>query len=154
MSSLQIRDAIKGSIAIGKGEQGPVGPVGPQGPIGDNNVCIGLSPTNEAEIWFDTTDGDNTKEVATKEYIDSEIAKIDSSNFATKTATLNPKHSTLNLPCHCQGVYANHYMATTTDNQRKSYIKAHFFQGVSPTPGRKHEETQLTLRLFPHIAII
>ena len=53
---------LNGSLAIGKGEQGPVGP---QGPIGDNNVCIGLSPTNEAEIWFDTTDGDNTKEVAT-----------------------------------------------------------------------------------------
>ena len=62
MSSLQIRNAIKGSIAIGKGEQGPVGP---QGPIGDNNVCIGLSPTSEAEIWFDITDEDNTKEVAT-----------------------------------------------------------------------------------------
>ena len=104
MSNLSIRDTIsgsvsigegsskgiiKGSVSIGKGEQGPVGPVGPQGPIGDNNVCIGLSPTNEAEIWFDTTDGDNTKEVATKEYIDSEIAKIDLSNYATKTELSN-----------------------------------------------------------------
>ena len=104
MSNLSIRDTIsgsvsigegsskgiiKGSVSIGKGEQGPVGPVGPQGPIGDNNVCIGLSPTNEAEIWFDITDEDNTKEVATKEYIDSEIAKIDLSNYATKTELSN-----------------------------------------------------------------
>ena len=62
MSDKYNLQTLSGSISIGKGDQGPVGP---QGPMGDNNVCIGLSPTSEAEIWFDTTDGDNTKEVAT-----------------------------------------------------------------------------------------
>ena len=56
---------IKGIISIGKGDKGETGERGPIGPKGDNNVCVGLSPTSEAEIWFDTTDGDNTKEVAT-----------------------------------------------------------------------------------------
>ena len=51
--------------------------------------------------------------------------------------TTIPQHSTLNQPCHCQGVYVNHYTAITTDNQRKSYIKVHFCQGVSPTPWQK-----------------
>ena len=44
---------LNGSLAIGKGEQGIQGVKGDKG---DNNVCIGLSPTNEAEIWFDITD--------------------------------------------------------------------------------------------------
>ena len=78
MSSLQIRDAIKGSIAIGKGEQGPVGPVGPQGPIGDNNVCIGLSPTSEAEIWFDTNDAISGEEIATKKFVEATNEELSS----------------------------------------------------------------------------
>ena len=95
MSNLSIRDTISGSVSIGEGSTKGIikGSIsigkGDKGDKGDNNVCIGLSPTSEAEIWFDTTDGDNTKEVATKEYIDSEIAKIDSSNFATKTELSN-----------------------------------------------------------------
>ena len=78
MSSLPIRDVIKGSIAIGKGEQGPVGPVGPQGPIGDNNVCIGLSPTSEAEIWFDTNDGISGEEIATKNFVEATNEELSS----------------------------------------------------------------------------
>ena len=60
---------LNGSLAIGKGEQGPVGPVGPQGPIGDNNVCIGLSPTLEAEIWFDANDDDYSDVIVTQSEI-------------------------------------------------------------------------------------
>ena len=98
MSNLSIRDTISGSVSIGEGStkgiiKGSIsigkGGKGDKGDKGDNNVCIGLSPTNEAEIWFDITDEDNTKEVATKEYIDSEIAKIDLSNYATKTELSN-----------------------------------------------------------------
>ena len=61
--------SLVGSLSIGKGEQGIQGPVGPQGPIGDNNVCIGLSPTSEAEIWFDTSDVYSGEELATKDYV-------------------------------------------------------------------------------------
>ena len=60
-------------------------------------------------------------------YHDGLLARQSTSKLCSALATLR----------HCQGVYANHYMATTTDNQHKNYIKAHFCQGVSPTPGRK-----------------
>ena len=62
--------SLVGSLSIGKGEQGIQGPVGPQGPIGDNNVCIGLSPTSEAEIWFDTNDAVSGEEIATKKFVE------------------------------------------------------------------------------------
>ena len=81
MSSLQIRNAIKGSIAIGKGEQGPVGP---QGPIGDNNVCIGLSPTSEAEIWFDANDEDYSDVIVTQSEIKDFKENIVAENLAFK----------------------------------------------------------------------
>ena len=95
MSNLSIRDTISGSVSIGegstkgiikgsvsigkgdKGEQGPIGPVGPQGPIGDNNVCIGLSPTSEAEIWFDTNDGISGEEIATKKFVEERTVKLE-----------------------------------------------------------------------------
>ena len=100
MSSLSIRDTIKGSIAIGKGEQGIQGVKGDKGDKGDNNVCVGLEPTKEAEIWFDTTDSDNTSELATKEYVDNEISKIDLSgnvnlsDYATKNDLLRKADKT------------------------------------------------------------
>ena len=71
MSSLSIRDTIKGSIAIGKGEQGIQGVKGDKGDKGDNNDCIGLSPTSEAEIWFDTNDGISGEEIATKKFVEA-----------------------------------------------------------------------------------
>ena len=70
--------SLVGSLSIGKGEQGIQGPVGPQGPIGDNNVCIGLSPTSEAEIWFDTNDGISGEEIATKKFVEATNEELSS----------------------------------------------------------------------------
>ena len=75
---------------------------------------------------------------------DGLLARQSTSKLCSVLATLR----------QCQGVYANHYMATTTDNQHKSHIKAHFCQGVSPTPGRKKDWAQLTLCPTTGIAII
>ena len=75
MSDKYNLQTLSGSISIGKGDQGPVGP---QGPIGDNNVCIGLSPTSEAEIWFDTNDGISGEEIATKKFVEATNEELSS----------------------------------------------------------------------------
>ena len=86
MSDKYKLQTLSGSISIGKGDkgdQGPVGPQGPQGPIGDNNVCVGTSPTDEAEIWFDTSSDGGGEAVATlKELqkVDQRVSEIIASN--------------------------------------------------------------------------
>ena len=75
MSDKYNLQTLSGSISIGKGDQGPVGP---QGPMGDNNVCIGLSPTSEAEIWFDTNDGISGEEIATKKFVEATNEELSS----------------------------------------------------------------------------
>lgn len=69
---------LNGSLAIGKGEKGETGERGPIGPKGDNNVCIGLSPTSEAEIWFDTNDSISGEEIATKKFVETTNEELSS----------------------------------------------------------------------------
>ena len=83
MSDKYNLQTLSGSISIGKGDKGDQGPVGPQGPIGDNNVCVGTSPTDEAEIWFDTSSDGGGEAVATlKELqkVDQRVSEIIASN--------------------------------------------------------------------------
>ena len=78
MSDKYNLQTLSGSISIGKGDKGDQGPVGPQGPIGDNNVCVGTSPTDEAEIWFDTNDGISGEEIATKKFVEATNGELSS----------------------------------------------------------------------------
>ena len=97
MSSFQKRDAIKGSIAIGKGEQGIQGVKGDKGDKGDNNVCIGLSPTSEAEIWFDTNDGISVEEIATKKFVEERTVKLETSLDNLESEVNELKEGNINI---------------------------------------------------------
>ena len=68
MSSLQIRDAIKGSIAIGK-----------IGGISEckKNVYVGESPDENTEVWFDSSEEGIIDEVATKNFVEERTGKLE-----------------------------------------------------------------------------
>ena len=70
MSSLSMRDTIKGSLAIGK--------------IGGTvdckkNVYVGESPEEYTEVWFDPSEEGIIDEVATKEFVEEITVKLETS---------------------------------------------------------------------------
>ena len=70
MSSLSMRDTIKGSLAIGK-----------IGGISEckKNVYVGESPEEYTEVWFDPSEEGIIDEIATKKFVEERTVKLETS---------------------------------------------------------------------------